>query len=169
MRTVFLIATSHEHQRLRLGAQDPGPEQLRALITTSARQKGVLAIAEEMSTEGLAVHGAHESVGKQVADALELPHRYCDPSSEEREALGVIEDDDIRMSGFFADRDAREVEAAVKASHTIREGRWLEHLLELNTWPVLFIRGANHTEAFRERLEANSIDAHVLFEKWTLN
>lgn len=169
LRTVFLIGTSHEHQRLRLGANDPGSEQLRALLTVTARQYHVRAIAEEMSIEGLSDHGAHDSVGRQVADALRLPHRYCDPSREERKALGVVEEDDIHMSAFMAGRDAQQVEAAIRASHAIREERWLQHVFALDTWPVLFICGANHTEAFRDRLEKNSIDTHVLFKKWTPN
>jgi len=126
----------------------------------------VKAIAEEMSIEALERHGVHQSICKQVADALRLAHRYCDPSSQERKALGVVEDDDIRMAGFFAGRDPQEVEADVRASYAIRERCWLEHLLQLDTWPVLFVCGANHAEPFQALLQANGIVVHVLFTNW---
>jgi len=126
----------------------------------------VKAIAEEMSVEALERYGVPQSICQQVAETLHLAHRYCDPSTPERKALGVVEDDDIRMAGFFANRDPQQVEADVRASYAIRERYWLAHLLQLDTWPVLFICGANHTEAFRALLQANDIVGHVLFTKW---
>jgi len=166
VRTVFVIGTSHEYQVIRRAVSDPAREQFRMFLTSVAIEKAAQAIAEEMSVDALTVHGADESVGKQVAVALQIAHRYCDPAIEERKALGVVEDDDIRMSGFFNNRNPQEVEAAINASFAIREGRWLDHLLELNGWPVLFVCGANHAERFRERLEDNGITAYVLLTKW---
>lgn len=169
MRTVLLIGTSHEYQRPLAWPDAQGPEQFGALIDETCQREGVKAIAEEMSPEGLEQRGFHESICKQVADALRIAHRYCDPSSEERRALGIVEEDDIRMSGFFANRDQREIEAEVRASHAIRERCWLECLLKLDSWPVLFVCGANHIESFRALLEANGIVVRVLFTKWKPN
>ncbi len=169
MRTVLITGTSHEYQRLLPGSSDPEPEQFRIVVTTTCQQKGVKAIAEEMSFEALERHGVHQSVCQQVADALRIPHRFCDPSSQERRDLGIIEDDDIRLRGFFADQDQQEVEAKVRASYGIRERRWLEYLLELDSWPVMFVCGADHVEPFRALLKANDVAAHVLFTNWEPN
>ncbi len=166
---VLLIGTSHDYQRILGGTRDTGPEQFRAVITEVAVQHGVRAIAEEMSPEALVAYKATDSIGRQVAAALGIAHRFCDPASAERQALGYREDDDIRMAGFFAGRDHEAIEADVRASYAIRERRWLEHLLELDLWPVVFICGANHAESFEEILHQHAIRVTVLFTKWTPN
>jgi hypothetical protein len=159
MKLVLLIGTSHDYQRVRGGTRDTGPEQLRAVIAGVAVQHGVRAIAEEMSPEALVAYKATDSVGRQVAAVLGIAHRLCDPESTERQALGYREDDDIRMAGFFAGRDHDAIEAVVRASYAIRERRWLEHLLELDLWPVLFICGANHVESFEEIVHEHAISS----------
>jgi hypothetical protein len=164
--TVFLVGTSHEYQRPLAGSSDQGPEQFRAMVAAACQREDVKAIAEEMSVEALDLHGVHQSVCKQLADILHIAHRYCDPGTEERKALGIIDDDTIRMAGFLANRDPQQVEADVRASYAIREGRWLEHSLALDAWPVLFVCGANHTESFRALLLNDGIIVHVLFRKW---
>lgn len=164
-----MIGTSHEYQVVRRAVSHPEREQFRTLLTSIAIEKVVQVIAEEMSIDALNVCRADESVGQQVADALQIAHSHCDPSIDERKALGVVDDDDIRMSGFLNDRKPEEVEAAVNDSFAIRERCWLEHLLELDKWPVLFVCGANHAERFRERLESSGINAEVLFMKWAPN
>ncbi len=167
VRTVLLIGTNdHEYQRPPTGSCGHGAAQFRALVVATCQQEGVQAIAEEMSVEALEQHGVHQSICQQVADTLHLAHQYCDPSSQEREALGVVGDGDIKMKGFFANWDPQQVEAAIRKSYAIRERYWLEHLLQLDTWPVLFICGANHTAAFRALLQANGIVVHVLFTRW---
>ena len=124
------------------------------------------AIAEEMSIEALEDYGVRRSIGQQVADALHIAHRYCDPSRQEREAHGIFQENDIRMAGFHANSEPHEVEAAIQDAFAMRELYWLAHVLQLDTWPVLFICGANHTEAFRDLLQADGIVVHVLFPRW---
>ncbi len=169
MRTAWIIGTRHDHQQLRVGVSNPGPEQFRVVLTAICFDKGVRAIGEEMSPGGLKINGAYDSVCRQVADALSIPHRYCDPSSEERKALGIIEGEPIRESRLWADCEEREFEAEARDSYDRRRRRWLEHLLELNAWPLLFICGANHAKPFRKLLRATSVDAHVLFTNWAPN
>jgi hypothetical protein len=136
------------------------------MVTATCQQEGVKAIAEEMSVEALEQHGVHQSICHQVADTLHLGHRYCDPSSQEREALGVVGESDIKMQGFFANWEPQQVEAAIRKSYALRECYWLDQLLQLDTWPALFICGANHTEAFRALLQANGMVVRVLFTRW---
>lgn len=164
-----MIGTKHDYQLVRRGSDEPGAEQFRAVLTAVATEKGVRAIAEEMSPEGLALRKADDSVCRQVAHTLRIPHRYCDPSSHEREALGIAEDDDIRMSGFFSGRDQQAIENDVSASYALREGRWLKYLLDLDAWPLLFVCGANHAGSFSKRSQVEGIDAHVLFANWAPN
>jgi hypothetical protein len=169
VRGVWVIGTSHDYQLLRRGSDQLGVAQFRALLTTVATDHGVRAIAEEMSLEGLALHKADDSVCKQVARTLGIPHRFCDPSSQERKALGIAEDDDIRMSGFFAGRDQQAIECYVRASYSLRERSWLGQLIELDAWPLLFVCGAYHAESFCARLQAEAIDVRLLFTNWSPN
>lgn len=169
MRTVWIIGTRHDYQRLRLGVSDPGPEEFRLVLTDVSSDKRVRAIGEEMSHEGLKSNGVHDSVCRQVAHALGIPHRYCDPSSGEREALGIIKGDPILESRLWADCEERNFEPAVRDSYDRRRRRWLQHLLELNAWPLLFVCGANHAKPFRKLLLATSVDAHVMFTNWSPN
>jgi hypothetical protein len=166
LRTAWIIGTSHDYQRTRSHCEESGPEAFRVAVTSIATQRAVRAIAEEMSPEGLALRGADDSVCRQVAHVLGVAHRYCDPSSEERKALGIGEEDDIRMRGFFSGRDPREIENDVRASYALRESRWFDCVMELDTWPLLFVCGANHAEPFCRRLQTFGIEAGVLVESW---
>jgi hypothetical protein len=167
VRTAWIIGTSHDYQRARSDCDGSGSGEFRTALTAIATQKGVRAIAEEMSHEGL--HGAADSVCRQVSHVLGIAHRYCDPSSQERRALGIAEDDTIRMAGNLSGRDQRAIEDDVRASFARREGRWFDCVMELDTWPLLFVCGVNHAEPFRQRLQAFGIEARVLFENWAPN
>lgn len=168
-RTVFLLGTSHEYQLPLEGPAGREPEQFRLLVDATCRRECVKAIGEEASRDLLERKGVSESVCKRVADSLGIAHRYCDPSTMERKALGVVDEEDIRMSGFFAKWDQQRTDAAVRASHAIRERRWLDQVLELDSWPLLFICGAHHTNPFRALLEANGLAVRVLYTNWTPN
>ena len=166
VRTVLLIGMDdHTYQRPPTGSRGDGTEQFRAVVIATCQQEGVKGIAEEMSVEALEDYDVHQSIGHQVADALHIAHRYCDPSRQERKALGVPEDADIHIASW-GNSDPQQREAAFRASYAIRERHWLEHLLQLDTWPVLFICGAKHTEPFRALLQSNDILVHVLFTRW---
>jgi hypothetical protein len=164
VRTAWIVGTSHDYQRARSDCGRSGTGEFRTALTAIATQKEIRAIAEEMSHEGL--HGADDSVCRQVASALGVPHRYCDPSSQERAALGIAEDDRIRMSGHLSGRDPRAIEEDVRASFARREGLWADCVMDLDAWPLLFVCGANHAEPFRQRLQAFGIEARVLVENW---
>lgn len=47
----------------------------------------------------------------------------------------------------------------------IRERYWLEQLLDLDAWPVLFICGSPHIETFRSLLKSHDIVVQVLCER----
>jgi hypothetical protein len=120
-----------------------------------------------MSVDGLC--GAEQSVCKQVGDSLCIAHRYCDPSIEEQKRLGIAHPGKSDPSAFSAVRDPREIDPEVSAADTIRERCWLEHILKLDSWPVLFVCGVPHIEPFRALLEANNIIVHVLCPNWVPN
>jgi hypothetical protein len=166
----LLIGTNHLYQRPLPLPYNQGHKQLRGIIAATCQRKGVKAIAEEMCVDGLKPFDVHESVCKQVATALHLAHRYCNPSIQEHRNRGIIIDEEqFRWEGVIANKLPQQIEDEIRASHKIREYYWLAQLLELDTWPVLFVCGADHTEPFRVLLEANGVVVHVLFTKWVPN
>ncbi len=162
-RTVLLVGTRHDYQR----PGNPGSEAFRAFIAAACQERAIKVIAEEMSLDGLL--GAKQSVCNQVADTLRFTHRYCDPSIEEQKTLGIAHPGKTNPSAFSAVPDPHEVDPEVEAANEIRRHCWLQRIVELDSWPVLFVCGAHHVEPFRALLWANSIVVHVLCPRWTLN
>ena len=159
-RLVFLFGTRHDYQR----PGSPGSEDFHVEIVRRCREHGIKAIAEEMSLDALRRFGAHESVCKRVGDSLGLTHRYCDPSIEEQKMLGIANPGRVGASGFSP--VAHEVDPGVQRENAIRRRYWLERIIELNAWPMLFVCGAVHTESFRELLHASNIVGNVLCGNW---
>jgi hypothetical protein len=159
-RTVLVVGTRHDYQR----PGNPGSEDFRAFVAATCRERDIKVIAEEMSLDGL--FGAKQSVCNQVADSLRLTHRYCDPSIEEQKALGIAHPGKTNPSAFSAVPDPHEVDPEVEVANEIRRRCWFQHIVELDSWPVLFVCGAHHVEPFRELLRANSIVVHVLCPRW---
>ena len=88
---------------------------------------------------------------------------------EEQKKLGIDQPGKIGLSGFSAIRGPHEVDPEERASNAIRERCWLEHMLKLDSWPVLFVCGAHHSESFRVLLQANDINVYVLVPNWAPN
>jgi hypothetical protein len=165
MKTVLLIGTRHDYQR-------PGSyasEELHALVAAICREEDVRVIAEEMSLDALGLYGATQSVCEQVADSLRIRHCYCDPSPEEQKTLGIAHPGKSDPSAFSPVCDPGEIDPEVSASNAIRERCWLECLLKLDSWPVLFVCGPHHVVPFGTLLRDNNIIANVLFPTWAPN
>jgi len=162
-RTVLLVGTRHDYQR----PGGPGSEAFRVFIATTCRERNILVIAEEISLDGLL--GAKQSICNQVAGTLCLTHCYCDPSIEEQKTLGIAHPGKTNSSAFSAVPNPHEVDPEVEGANEIRRRCWLQRIVELDSWPVLFVCGAHHVEPFRELLRVNSIVVHVLCPRWTLS
>jgi hypothetical protein len=170
-RAVFLIGTSHEYQR----PDNPNAARFRDYLTAAVERNGVKAIAEEMSVEGL--RGRRTSTCRQVAVALCVDHRYCDPSKVERKDHGMLIHDEpedpndefiaVRVSVGNPEDDEQPASAVDRCrSRCRRRSWWLHSVLDLNVWPVLFVCGRDHTDAFRRLLSDNGIVVKVLCSNW---
>lgn len=161
-RLVLLVGTRHDYQR----PGNPGSNEFHALISAICGAHEITVIAEEISLDALSLYGATQSVCKQVADALDIGHCYCDLSREEQKRLGIAHPGKSDPSAFSPVRDDRKINPEVSAADAVRERRWLEHVLKLGSWPVLFVCGAHHIHSFRTLLQANRIIVHVLCTNW---
>ncbi len=162
MRTVALNGTSHKYQFL--GNADAGA--FGDFIEKVCLASRVEAIAEEMSPEALLQKQASRSVCKKIADAAGLVHRYCDPNNEQRNALHIRDELDIKCGAIFHNWDQERVEREVRASHEIRERHWLNQLFILDVWPVLFVCGANHIDSFCGALETSGLHIVLVARNW---
>ncbi len=159
MKATFLIGTREDYKR----PGNPGSDQFRGVVMAACQERQVRFLAEEMSLEALSLFGATTSVCKQVADAMGITHCYCDPSSDEQRSLGIANPGKVSPGAFFPSCDYHEPNPEVREADAIREHRWLEHLMEVDLWPVLFVCGAHHTSSFKALLERNLVTVHVLF------
>lgn len=162
MRSVILIGTSHRYQCPGV----PAADEFRDFIERVCAEFHVRAIAEEASLEALAQQHVSQSACEQIANALGIAHRYCDPNSEQRAALGITTDQDIKLAGFFNDLDEEKIEHEIGAAHAIRERYWMEQLFSLDCWPTLFVCGANHIKQFRKLLKENGLSVVIAARDW---
>jgi hypothetical protein len=131
----------------------------------------VRAIAEEMSSQVLDENRVAESVAQQLSAELDLPHQFSDPSKEERMALGIRQDNDIKIEGWLNNWTSEKIEAEILASgriasDRIRERYWLRRIQELNVWPLLFICGADHFTSFATLLREMGMSVIEAYQDW---
>jgi hypothetical protein len=155
---IVLVGTSHRYQ---IASDD-----FQRLLTSLCSERGVAAIAEELNAAALAERGAVESVASAVATELGLKHQFSDPSPEIREEIGVEAENEIRSTGFLHNWTRDQIEAEVRKSHEIREAYWLTQLRIFDSWPLLFVCGANHSEPFAALLRRSGFDVTVANSDW---
>ena len=161
-RTAALIGTSHTNQRP--GHATEG--EFRKLIKDVCRALKVRAIAEELSLEALSQKDAAYSICEDIAKAAGLSHRYCDPDNAQRKTLNIRGKQDIAWEGFCCNWSEERIEQEVTASHSIRERHWLAQLLELDSWPVLFVCGEDHIDSFSLVLKNEGLHVDVVARDW---
>lgn len=162
MIDVVLVGTCHTYQLPDNSAASEFDKLLRELCVAG----GVKAIAEEMNTEALAESNAHHSTGELVARALDILHRYCDPNRDQRQALGIMQENPIKATAHIRGWDRRRIRQEILASHLAREQYWLQQIRELDRWPLLFVCGANHVGSFKKLLSTNDIRVRVGRRDW---
>ena len=158
---VIVVGTSHTIQTADL--------ELQPFLDSLCQEFKIQAVAEEMNEEALAENNCVASIPIRVANALQIPHRFCDPSRIERAKLEIRQENDIRISAFPSTLSESEVAAHVAESHAKRERYWLKQLRSLNLWPVLFVCGADHVPSFCRILKAEGIGVHIAAEDWASN
>lgn len=162
MKRVVLIGTSHTFQR----PQSSGAGEFLSFIRHTCDAFNIQAIGEEMSIEGLQKHDETQSICERYAAIKKIPHRYCDPDNSQRKLLSVKDGGDIKRDGFYGSWSRKKIEREIRKSYTIREQFWFDRLIELNTRPLVFVRGANHVRPFSSLLRSNGFKVHTAAQDW---
>ena len=157
MRKVVLLGTSHP---LQCGTQQTTPhDALDRLLRELCAAHGIQVIAEEMEPEGLKRYGVTETVGARVCQAIGIESAYCDAGSAERieikKQLPPLPPIDPALP--FGEMLAQQLDAEFEQLGDAREDFWIEKILQLNSWPLLFICGASHFNALRVKLARHGI------------
>lgn len=157
---VIVVGTSHTIQ-----TTEPA---LHPFLENLCQNFNVRAITEEMSEEALAENNRAASIPMHLANALQIPHQFCDPDRTRRAALDIRQENEIRLEAFLSNSALSEAEIAARVadSHAKRERYWLDQLRDLNIWPVLFVCGADHVASFCHLIKQQGIAVHVAAEDW---
>ena len=171
MRIVVLVGTDHKFQRPVNGSEDTGIESFRHAIRELCLRHKVHALAEEMNPQALQEYEMTESIPYQLCGELGLLHQYSDPSLQERTALGIRRDCDIELQGWRERWPRKKINAGIHShgsavSDRIREKEWLRRIQALDTWPLLFVCGADHFAQFSKLLQMAGITVVEAYKDW---
>jgi hypothetical protein len=161
-KAVYLVGTRHSYmgqgrhpmfRQVTRAELDKFKAYLKCLVT----DLDIQAIPEEMNVEGLRMHPRRdlppdESIAFQMAREMNIPHCYCDPDTPRRQALG------ISVGGKDTTEDIEK-----------READWMRCVDELNSFPCLFVCGADHVDSFGRVLETSKCRVVVLARDWPVD
>lgn len=91
---------------------------------------------------------------------------HATSGDEERTALGIRQENDVRFQGWMLNWSDDEVARHLLGEFRKRETVWCDRLLSFDKWPVLFVCGANHVESFSSLLAERGLDVEVLESCW---
>ncbi|HTT38598.1 MAG TPA: hypothetical protein VMH32_13120 [Burkholderiales bacterium] len=143
--------------------------RFRSYVESTAKSRAVKAIAEESNGEIEINRG--RSIARIVAEGMQPPLAYipCEPSSSERETLGISEDERLPETApdEFIGLSLEEYrDAQLLRFFPAREKFWIERLRNGGGSSTLFICGANHVSTFACRLIEAGIPCKVVSFDW---
>ncbi|WPH22332.1 hypothetical protein [Variovorax paradoxus] len=163
-----ILGVNHSHQMV--GHPDGNSAALRSYLMREFQRGEYDAIAEEFSEEAIALWGCSESTAKTVGNELGVPHHYCDPTSAEREALGVPTTAELKKRLGIGVAMNHEASARLSAEENrywpLREAVWLTRLRKLRASRILFILGADHVLSFSALLTVQAVRFNCLNPNW---
>jgi hypothetical protein len=124
------------------------------------------AIAEELNEQALQEVGSDASVPQLLARELNIPHLFCDPDRTERLALGIRDENSIRISAFPKDLDEESVRILIDESWKRREEEWIRRLRGLAVSRLVFVCGADHISTFAPLATEHGFQVSVAHRDW---
>ena len=164
--TVLVLGTDHRFQTRSHDFSESQHQQFASYVVATARAHKVAGVVEENNPQAVAEAEMEESTVQTIARTLGLKHLHCDPDRETRTALDIFQENDIRASAFFEKVNETEIKRRIDESLRKRERYWLTQLQQFDTWPVLFICGANHALPFLDLLRTNNVDTILVARDW---
>ncbi len=172
MIQLHIVGTHHKHQFGPCSAFDPG-EQVCDAFASFLRQQcqalGIQTLAEEMCSDSRCKWSIQRTVPELVAHELNISHADCGLNEDERNSLGILNEGDVRMSGWMQDRSADSIEQGIRVEYDKREREWICRLPASPGSQLLFVCGYAHSVSFADKAQKAGWDASVIVEEWTPN
>lgn len=167
---LHIIGLAHRAQARRPEGQlTEAQEAFAGSLRRTIEQVRPVFIAEEDSEEALAErHGV--SIAKEIADEKGIEHRFCDPTREQRSAIGYKDGQALELEIFMHDDTGLSNEEIRNRARAIEIGRyfpvrewfWLERLNGCRDHDAVFICGDAHIDSFGRLLESKGIQHRVV-------
>ena len=162
MTNIYLLGVFHTFQT------QPSHTFTEYVCQTCAALR-IKSLAEEMNHDALRDACTSHSTVKPIADKLSIPHAYCDPDQNERQARGIRGENDLKFQRWLNEWSDDEF-VHRKALHCQkREEVWIEKLQDVFIKPMLFICGIDHLDTFGSLLNHRGFSSKQLEKRWTPN
>lgn len=169
---LYVVGTSHHYQfgaGARFGDRRCTEEDEAAfasLLREIATSLGIAGLAEELNRQALEEVGKQVSVAERIASALRIQHFFCEPDRSERVALGIKDENQIRMSAFPNFLPEDEVQELIAEHWQKREQEWLRRMEGLKEAKVLLVCGADHVSTFIPLASQQGHQCEVIHANW---
>lgn len=162
---VYVIGVDHKIQ-FKYEKTDISLEPFAVYLTEQAKQLKVTLIAEELNEEEISKRRAKGSVVKNVAKKLDKEHRFCDPDSSERDAIGIPSITEIKeklgLRRFHSPEEEQILCQEEKRYFPRRERFWFDRIKDKLHEPIIFVCGYKHVKSFKSLLTKEGCDVKVL-------
>jgi hypothetical protein len=169
---LFIVGTAHHLQYgagITFGGQlctESGQVAFEQLLRKLCSEVSADTIAEELSQQSMKEVGSIESVPHIIAKEAGLPHIFCDPNREERRQLGILDENEIRMSKWPKVFEEPGVQRLLAESNRRREAEWLRRIQEMNGARVILVCGAIHSDAVAQLAQSRLFKATIIHRDW---
>jgi hypothetical protein len=158
---IYIIGLAHRAQTRRRGVElNDSQSTFSSCLRGTVETTRPAFIAEEFSEEALE-EISEDSIAREIAFESGILHRFCDPNSDERHAIGYRDYVSIFMglNEELPEEEKRRKARAIEICRyfPLREEFWLERLREFRGRDGIFICGDGHIEGFTHRLDNNQI------------
>jgi hypothetical protein len=175
MKEVILLGTSHCIQR-----GERSPDEFGFLLSSTYEDSSFSALAEEINNSSV-------YIAESFCTERKIEYQNVDPAPQECRNEGIPTPDDIiyRIRNVYEEEypEIREwpsnpsqenlpdevwldYSESLELSNRAREAIWLERIIVMDQWPLLFICGANHFVPFANLLESSGIRVTELCKHW---
>lgn len=146
---MFLIGINHEVQYTNEYTDVSLNQAFAKYLGEQSERFNVTLIAEEFNLEAGSLSRATAYTAKDVADKLGIGHRFCDPNSSERKALGIPREKEDRDKNF-----------------RMREQFWFDKIKDNLHESIIFICGVDHVERFASLMFTKGHEVKILNKNW---
>ena len=168
---IHLIGLVHEAQASPSGAPETQAQRVYGdVLRCTILAVGPCLIAEEYSEE-VERDNERRSIGKPIASASGIEHRFCDATKAERRQIGYIGTHELHLAISIHDPNwnISNEEAEAKAwaicigrYFAIREKFWLEKFRDVAHLDVVFVPGDGHIDSFAKLLTNEGVSSKLV-------